>query len=285
MKITKIGVIGAGIMGSGIAQVCAQAGYEVIIRDIEERFVEKGLQAIRGSLDRMVEKEKLSREEAEAVMGRIKGTIKLEDIAQSELIIEAVIEKKEPKRALYQELDNLCDPKVILASNTSSLSITELASFSKRPDNFVGLHFFNPVPVMELVEIIRGLETSDETFNIVKEVVDNIGKVGIEINDSPGFAVNRILVPMLNEAAFALMEGIASREDIDNGMKLGCNHPIGPLALMDMIGIETILSVMESFYSEFGDPKYRPCPLLKQKVRAGHLGRKTGKGFYEYDAK
>ncbi|MBT4363405.1 MAG: 3-hydroxybutyryl-CoA dehydrogenase [Desulfobacterales bacterium] len=283
--MTRIGVIGAGIMGSGIAQVCAQAGYEVIIRDIEERFVEKGLQAIRDSLDRMVEKEKLVREEAEAVMGRIKGTIKLEDIAQSELIIEAVIEKKEPKRTLYQELESLCDPKVIIASNTSSLSITELASFSNRPNKFVGLHFFNPVPVMELVEIIRGLETSDETFNIVKEVVDNIGKVGIEINDSPGFAVNRILVPMLNEAAFALMEGIASREDIDNGMKLGCNHPIGPLALMDMIGLETILSVMESFYSEFGDPKYRPCPLLKQKVRAGHLGRKTGKGFYEYDIK
>jgi 3-hydroxybutyryl-CoA dehydrogenase len=204
MKITKIGVIGAGIMGSGIAQVCAQAGYEVIIRDIEERFVEKGLQTIRGSLDRMVEKEKLSREEAEAVMGRIKGSIKLEDIAQSELIIEAVVEKKEPKRDLYQELDNMCDPKVILASNTSSLSITELASFSNRPGNFVGLHFFNPVPVMELVEIIRGLETSDETFNIVKEVVDNIGKVGIEINDSPGFAVNRILVPMLTMATTSL---------------------------------------------------------------------------------
>jgi len=184
--------------------------------------------------------------------------------------------------SLFQELDKICDPEVILASNTSSFSITELASFSKRPKSFVGLHFFNPVPVMQLVEIIRGLETSDEAVKVVKEVVDKIGKTSIEVKDSPGFAVNRILVPMLNDAAYVLMEGIASREDIDNGMKLGCNHPIGPLALMDMIGLETILSVMESFYSEFGDPKYRPCPLLKQKVRAGHLGRKTGQGFYEY---
>jgi len=282
MSVTSIGVIGAGIMGSGIAQVCAQAGYGVVMRDVEDRFVDKGLQVIQGNLDRMVKKEKLTQGEADAIVGRIKGTLKMGELSSCDLIIEAIIENKELKRQLYQELDRLCDPSVIIASNTSSYSITELAAFSNRPKNFVGLHFFNPVPVMQLVEIIRGLETSDEAMGVGKEVVDKIGKTGIEVKDSAGFAVNRILVPMLNEAVFVLMEGIASKEAIDNGMKLGCNQPIGPLALMDMIGLDTILAVMESFYAEFGDPKYRPCPLLKQKVRAGYFGRKTGKGFYEY---
>ncbi|MEM3112387.1 MAG: 3-hydroxybutyryl-CoA dehydrogenase [Candidatus Anstonellales archaeon] len=282
MEIEKIGVIGAGIMGAGIAQVCAQAGYQVVMRDIEERFVSKGMEVIKENLKRMIQKTKITQEEGEVILSRINGTVNLDKVAGCQLIIEAIIENRELKRSLFQELDLLCDPKVIFASNTSSLSITELASFSKRPKNFVGLHFFNPVPVMQLVEIIRGLETSEEVIEVVKGVVKRLGKTSIEVKDSPGFAINRILVPMLNEAVYALMEGIATREDIDNGMKLGCNHPIGPLALIDLIGLDTILAVMETFYQEFGDPKYRPCPLLRQKVRAGHLGRKTGKGFYEY---
>jgi len=282
MNIKNVGVIGAGIMGSGIAQVCAQGGYGVVMRDVEDRFVEKGVQIIRGNLERLVKKEKLTQDEVGAIEGRIKGTVKVGDLASCDLIIEAIIENRDLKRQLYQELNSLCDPKVIIASNTSSFSVTELAAYSNRPKNFVGLHFFNPVPVMALVEIVRGLETSDEAVMIAKEVVNKIGKTGIEIKDSSGFAVNRILVPMLNEAVYALMEGIASKEDIDNGMKLGCNHPIGPLALIDLIGLDTILAAIETFYCEFGDSKYRPCPLLRQKVRAGHLGRKTGKGFYDY---
>lgn len=282
MDIEKIGVIGAGIMGAGIAQVCAQAGYQVVMRDIEERFVSKGMEVIRENIKRLIQKTKITQEEGEITLHRIKGTINLNEVAGCQLIIEAIIENRELKRSLFQELDLLCAPKVIFASNTSSLSITELASFTKRPQNFVGLHFFNPVPVMQLVEIIRGLETSGEVVEVVRGVIKRLGKTSIEVKDSPGFAVNRILVPMLNEAVYALMEGIATREDIDNGMKLGCNHPIGPLALIDLIGLDTILAVMETFYQEFGDPKYRPCPLLRQKVRAGHLGRKTGKGFYEY---
>lgn len=282
MEIEKIGVIGAGIMGAGIAQVCAQAGYQVVMRDIEERFVSKGMEVIRENIKRLIQKTKITQDEGEITLNRIKGTIDLNEVAGCQLIIEAIIENRELKRSLFKELDLLCAPKVIFASNTSSLSITELASFTKRPQNFVGLHFFNPVPVMQLVEIIRGLETSEEVVEVVRGVIKSLGKTSIEVKDSPGFAVNRILVPMLNEAVYALMEGIATREDIDNGMKLGCNHPIGPLALIDLIGLDTILAVMETFYQEFGDPKYRPCPLLRQKVRAGHLGRKTGKGFYEY---
>jgi 3-hydroxybutyryl-CoA dehydrogenase len=282
MDIKNIGVIGAGLMGNGIAQVLAQAGYSVVMRDIEDRFVENGLKTIKGNLGRLVQKEKMTQQECDAILGRIKGTLKLDDLKPCDLIIEAILENKELKKSLYQELSKLCDPKVIFASNTSSMSITEIASFTNRPKSVIGLHFFNPVPVMQLVEIIRGLETSEEAFQVVNEVVKKTGKTGIEIKDSSGFVVNRILIPMLNEAAFTLMEGVASKEDIDNGMKLGCNHPIGPIALMDLIGLDTVLAIMETLYAEFGDSKYRPCPLVKQMVRAGNLGRKTGKGFYDY---
>jgi len=282
MEIKTIGVIGAGLMGNGIAQVLAQAGYNVVMRDIEDRFVENGLKTIQSNLNRLVQKEKITQSQADSILNRIKGTIRLEDLAGCELIIEAIVENKELKKLLYQEISKLFAPEVIFASNTSSLSITEIASFTNRPQKVVGLHFFNPVPVMQLVEIIRGLTTSEETVAMVKEVVNKIGKTGIEVKDSPGFVVNRILIPMLNEAAFTLMEGVATKEDIDNGMKLGCNHPIGPIALMDLIGLDTVLAIMETYYTEFGDPKYRPCPLIKQMVRAGKLGRKTGKGFYDY---
>jgi 3-hydroxybutyryl-CoA dehydrogenase len=224
----------------------------------------------------------MTQQECDAILGRIKGTLKLDDLKACDLIIEVILENKELKKSLYKELSNLCDPKVIFASNTSSMSITELASFTNRPKSVIGLHFFNPVPVMQLVEITRGLETSEEAYQVVKEVGNKAGKTCIEIKDSPGFVVNRILIPMLNEAAFTLMEGVASKEDIDNGMKLGCNQPIGPIALMDLIGLDTVLAIMETFYAEFGDSKYRPCPLIKQMVRAGNLGRKTGKGFYDY---
>jgi len=282
MEIKTIGVIGAGLMGNGIAQVLAQAGYNVVMRDIEDRFVENGLKTIQSNLNRLVQKEKITQSQADSILNRIKGTIRLEDLAGCELIIEAIVENKELKKLLYQEISKLFAPEVIFASNTSSLSITEIASFTNRPQKVVGLHFFNPVPVMQLVEIIRGLTTSEETVAMVKEVVNKIGKTGIEVKDSPGFVVNRILIPMLNEAAFTLMEGVATKEDIDNGMKLGCNHPIGPIALMDLIGLDTVLAIIETYYTEFGDPKYRPCPLIKQMVRAGKLGRKTGKGFYDY---
>jgi 3-hydroxybutyryl-CoA dehydrogenase len=283
MEIKNICVLGAGLMGAGIAQTCAAAGFNVILRDVEDRFVENGLASIKGILDRSVSKGKLDSESAEQILGRIKGTTDLKEAAQeADLVIEAIIEVMEIKKQVYQELDTICKKETILASNTSGLSITEMASVTQRPGQVIGMHFFNPVPVMELVELIRGFSTTDETLNISEAFVKKIQKTSIEVKEAAGFAVNRILCPMLNEAIFVLAEGIASAVDIDSGMTLGANHPIGPLALSDLVGLDTLLLVLEGFHKELGEDKYRPAPLLRKMVRAGHLGRKSGKGFYDY---
>jgi 3-hydroxybutyryl-CoA dehydrogenase len=278
----KVMVLGAGTMGSGIAQVVAQAGYEVIVRDVEQDFVDKGLAGIDKNLTKMVDRGKLSAEEKVEIQGRIKGTVDLADGKDVDLVIEAIVEDFEVKKKVFQELDELVQPKAILASNTSSLSITGIAACTKRPGQVIGMHFFNPVPVMKLVELINGAATTEETFAAAFEFVEKIGKTPVKIEESPGFAVNRMLVPMINEAVYLLSEGVASAEDIDTSMKLGANHPIGPLALADLIGLDVCLAVMEVLYEEFGDSKYRPCPLLRKMVRAGYLGRKTGRGFFQY---
>jgi 3-hydroxybutyryl-CoA dehydrogenase len=282
MDIEQVGVIGSGTMGNGIAQVCAAAGLSVVMVDISEAAIERGLNTVRSSLDRLVKKGALAPADRDAVLTRIQGTTSYDALQGVDLVIEAATERKELKVAILQKIEPLVSEQVVIATNTSSISITELAGTLKRPERFIGTHFFNPVPVMALLEVIRGLQTADGTHAAMLSFADRIGKTAITARNSPGFVVNRILVPMINEAVFVLQEGLASAEDIDAGMKLGCNQPIGPLALADMIGLDTLLAVMEVFYDGFNDSKYRPAPLLKEMVAAGWLGRKSGKGFYAY---
>ncbi len=283
MEIKKAMVIGAGQMGSGIAQVAAAAGLDVILNDIKMDFVQRGLATIDKSLSRMASKGRISEDEKTQILARIKPSVSLQDAVDADIIIEAAVENMEIKSQIFKELDQITYPHAILATNTSSLPITEIAAVTKRPEKVIGMHFMNPVPVMKLVEIIRGLATSDETFKIVKDLSEKMAKIPVEVNDAPGFVSNRVLMPMINEAAFCVYEGVATPEAVDEVMKLGMNHPMGPLALADLIGLDTCLSIMEVLYEGFKDSKYRPCPLLRKYVSAGWLGRKVGRGFYQYE--
>ncbi|MBC5763247.1 3-hydroxybutyryl-CoA dehydrogenase [Ramlibacter albus] len=282
MTIRTVGIIGAGTMGNGIAQACAVAGLQAVMVDVAQAAVDKGVATVGGSLERLVKKDKLTAADKDAALARIKGSTNYEDLNGAQIVIEAATENEELKLRILKQVDSLVAPEVIIASNTSSISITKLAAATSRADRFIGMHFFNPVPMMALVEIIRGLATSDETHALVQQLAKDLGKTPITVKNAPGFVVNRILVPMINEAFFVLAEGLATPEDIDAGMKLGCNHPIGPLALADMIGLDVCLAVMEVYLREYGDSKYRPCPLLKEMCAAGRLGRKTGRGVYTY---
>ena len=282
MDIRKVGVVGAGTMGNGIAQVFALAGFSVKMRDVGQAQIDRGMASIQKSVAKFVEKGKITDDEGRAALGRIETTTELKDLEACDLVIEAIFENFEAKAAAFRELDTILSPEAILASNTSSIDITRLAAVTRRPDRFCGMHFFNPVPLMSLVEIIRGLVTSDETFATIKATAEKLGKTPVEVRDYPGFVSNRVLMPMINEAIFALFEGVATKEDIDTVMKLGMNHPMGPLTLADFIGLDVCLDILNVLYEGFKDSKYRPCPLLVKMVQAGRLGRKSGEGFYKY---
>ncbi|WML24963.1 3-hydroxybutyryl-CoA dehydrogenase [Neobacillus sp. OS1-33] len=283
MEIKSFMVIGAGQMGSGIAQVAAQAGLQVILHDIKEEFVNRGLGIITKNLSRDVEKGRKTEAEKQAILDRIQPSTSLSNAKFADFVVEAAVENMEVKTQIFKKLDEIAPPHAILASNTSSLPITEIAAVTNRPEKVIGMHFMNPVPVMKLIEIIRGLATSDETYQIVAELSENMKKIAVEVNDFPGFVSNRVLMPMINEAVYCLYEGVATAESIDEVMKLGMNHPMGPLTLADFIGLDTCLYIMEVLYEGFADSKYRPCPLLRKYVKAGWLGRKSGRGFYQYE--
>ncbi|WP_210364384.1 3-hydroxybutyryl-CoA dehydrogenase [Bacillus sp. REN3] len=283
MSVQTIMVIGAGQMGSGIAQVCAQAGYNVLLNDLKPEFVERGLNGIKKNLNRQVDKGRMTAEQLDETVGRITSSADLQDAAKADLVIEAAVENMEVKAKIFAQLDGIAPEHAILASNTSSLPITEIAAATKRPEKVIGMHFMNPVPVMKLVEIIRGLATADEVYQTIEDITKTLQKVPVEVNDFPGFVSNRILMPMINEAIYTLYEGVATKEAIDEVMKLGMNHPMGPLTLADFIGLDTCLYIMETLHEGFGDDKYRPCPLLRKYVKAGWLGKKSGRGFYTYE--
>jgi len=282
MDIKTVGVIGAGTMGNGIAHVFAKSGYNVVLVEVEQRFLDRGLQTINKNLEREVAKNKLTAEQRDLALGRIAGTTDRKRLADCDFIVEAASERLEIKIELFRDLDAMCRPEVLLSSNTSSISITKLATVTKRPDKVIGMHFFNPVPVMKLIELIRGLATSNETFATVKALAEKLEKTPVEVNDAPGFVANRVLMPLLNEAMYAVMEGVATTEAVDEVFKLGMAHPMGPLTLADFIGLDVCLDIMRVMHSGLGDPKYRPCPLLIKMVDAGWLGRKSGRGFYRY---